>query len=92
MKTQKISRRAALAQTSLIVGATFASRHVKAVPASTDAAATKKTEPFLFCLNTSTISDQKLGLVKEIEVAAKAGYQGIEPWIRTIDDYVKGGG
>jgi len=92
MKKQKISRRAALAQTSLIVGATFAGRHVKAAPASTDAAATKKTEPFLFCLNTSTISGQKLGLVKEIEVAAKAGYQGIEPWIRTIDDYIKGGG
>jgi len=92
MKKQRISRRAALAQTSLVVSATFASRYVTAAPASTDAKTTKKTEPFLFCLNTSTISGQKLGLVKEIEVAAKAGYQGIEPWIRTIDDYIKSGG
>lgn len=47
---------------------------------------------FRYCLNTSTIRGQKLGIVKEIEIASKAGYQGIEPWINEIDDYVKGGG
>ena len=37
--------------------------------------------PFLLGLNTSTIRGQKLPIVQEIEIAAKAGYQGMEPWI-----------
>jgi sugar phosphate isomerase/epimerase len=49
-------------------------------------------EPFRYCLNTSTIRGQKLPLIEEIEIAAKAGYQAIEPWIRELDDYVQGGG
>jgi 2-keto-myo-inositol isomerase len=49
-------------------------------------------EPFAYCLNTSTISGQKLGIVDVVEVAAKAGYQAIEPWVREIDEYVKNGG
>lgn len=47
---------------------------------------------FRYCLNTSTIRGQKLGLVEEIELAAKAGYQAIEPWVREIDEYVAHGG
>lgn len=45
-----------------------------------------------YCLNTSTIRGQNLGLVAEIELAAKAGYDGIEPWIRQIEDYQRSGG
>jgi sugar phosphate isomerase/epimerase len=30
--------------------------------------------------------------VKEIELAAQAGYDAIEPWVDSINDYVKGGG
>lgn len=47
---------------------------------------------FRFCLNTSTLMGQKLDIVELIEIAAKAGYQGIEPWVRELDDYVKKGG
>jgi 2-keto-myo-inositol isomerase len=47
---------------------------------------------FVYCMNTSTISGQKLSLVQEIEIIAKAGYGGIEPWIRELDQYVKDGG
>ena len=54
-------------------------------------AATAKPK-FRYCLNTSTIRGQKLGIVKEIELAAKAGYDGIEPWIRELDAYIKDGG
>jgi sugar phosphate isomerase/epimerase len=49
-------------------------------------------EPFGYSLNTSTISGQKLSLIEEIEIAAKAGYQGFEPWTRELDAYVKGEG
>ncbi len=45
-----------------------------------------------YCLNTSTISGQKLSLPDQIDVAAKAGYDAIEPWIRDIDQFVNSGG
>ncbi len=47
---------------------------------------------FRYSLNTSTIRGQKLGIEKEIDVAAQAGYDAIEPWVSTIQDYVKAGG
>jgi 2-keto-myo-inositol isomerase len=47
---------------------------------------------FIYCLNTSTIKGQKLSLVDEIDIAARAGYHAIEPWISEIDDYIKHGG
>src|SRR5207248_512466 len=71
-------------------GGGFAAQYAKAAPASPDTV--NRTSPFLFCLNTATIRGQKVGLVKEIEIAAKAGYQGIEPWISSIEDYTKAGG
>ena len=45
-----------------------------------------------YCLNTSTIRGQKLSLADEIDLAAKVGYDGIEPWIREIDEHQKNGG
>ncbi|MEX2172157.1 MAG: sugar phosphate isomerase/epimerase [Pirellulales bacterium] len=47
---------------------------------------------FRYCLNTSTIRGQKLSLVEEIDLAAKAGYQAIEPWIDEIEVYARQGG
>jgi len=47
---------------------------------------------FRYCLNMATIRGQKLGIVKEVAIAAQAGYNGIEPWMQSINDYVKSGG
>ena len=47
---------------------------------------------FRYCLNTSTIREQKLPLMEEVDLAAKAGYDGIEPWIGEIDEFQKSGG
>lgn len=47
---------------------------------------------FRYCLNTSTIRGQNLGIAAEVDIAAKAGFDGIEPWIRELDEYVKQGG
>lgn len=47
---------------------------------------------FRYCLNTSTISGQNVGFLKEIEITAKAGYDGIEIWIRGIRKYLDEGG
>lgn len=52
----------------------------------------KKKQRFRFSLNTSTISGQKLGIEKYIDIAARAGYECIEPWIGDLKAYVSNGG
>ncbi len=42
---------------------------------------------FRFCLNTSTISGQKPGLQKYIEIASRAGYDGVELWVQDVKEY-----
>jgi sugar phosphate isomerase/epimerase len=51
-----------------------------------------KREPFLFSLNTSTIRGQKVPIDREVTIAARAGYQVIEPWIGELEEYVRSGG
>jgi len=46
---------------------------------------------FKYSLNTSTIRGQKLSLPKIIELTARAGYDGFEPWMMEIEAYVKEG-
>lgn len=67
------------------------------LPAGASAAAPAPVAPpqapaFRYCLNTSTLMGQKLGVVKEIEIAAQAGYQAIEIWVRSLDEYATKGG
>jgi len=45
---------------------------------------------FQFCLNTSTIKPQPL--LRKIELAAQAGFEGIELWINDIYDFIGRGG
>lgn len=65
---------------------------------TTEAAEPVGKPAFGFCLNTSTVreNDDKWGtprpILELIEIARKAGYQAIEPWISELDTYVKGGG
>ena len=40
-----------------------------------------------FCLNTSTIRGFNLGIEEEVDVAANAGYDAIEPWISSLREY-----
>src|SRR6266540_3021253 len=50
---------------------------------------------FSYCLNTSTVRDadgKSRPIVDLVDIAAKAGYQAIEPWIGELNDYVKSGG
>ena len=49
-------------------------------------------EPFRYCLNTSTVRGQNLPLTEKIDIAAKAGYHALEPWIGEIEEHVRGGG
>ncbi|HBV61713.1 MAG TPA: xylose isomerase [Rhodopirellula sp.] len=42
-------------------------------------------------MNTSTVRGQKLSIEEQVDLTAKAGYDGIEPWIRDIQQYVDDG-
>jgi 2-keto-myo-inositol isomerase len=52
----------------------------------------KSGDKFRFSLNTSTISGQKPGVAKYIDIAARAGYDCIELWIPDIRQYLNDGG
>ncbi len=45
-----------------------------------------------FSLNTATIREQKVGIVREIEIAREAGYDALEPWMDALHRYVEEGG
>jgi 2-keto-myo-inositol isomerase len=51
----------------------------------------KESSTFKFCLNTSTIRGQAPGLIRSIEIASEAGYDGIELWVRDVKEYVDAG-
>jgi 2-keto-myo-inositol isomerase len=46
---------------------------------------------FRYCLNTSTVSKNPLPIVKYIDIASEAGYDGIEIWIRDLKTYLDSG-
>ena len=91
--TQSITRRTMLAQTGLAAAALTAAGQVRAdSPAQPVANSTERKGSFKFSLNTATIRGQKLSIVEEVEIAAKAGYQAVEPWLEELHRYVGGGG
>ena len=47
---------------------------------------------FDFCLNTSTIRSPGVSVLEYVDIAADAGYDGIEPWVEEIDAWVEEGG
>lgn len=82
----QVNRRALMAATA---GATLMSGGLARASA---ARPTPGASPFTLGLNTSTIRGQKLGIVEIVDIAAKAGYQGMEPWLEEIRRYKDGGG
>jgi len=61
------------------------------VPAS-PAQETPKRVPFRTCLNFGTLRGFNLSLEEEIDIAAKAGYQAIEPWNDKVQRFAERGG
>lgn len=61
------------------------------MPGIIKAAVTPPNGQFRFCLNTSTVMGQKPGLLRAIEIAAQAGYDGVELWVNDIKVYLKQG-
>lgn len=97
MILSKLSRRSAVAKAGILLGGAIVAPHLTAAPLpqrhETAGGAPKNgIKPFRFSLNTATIRGQKLGIVKEIEVISAAGYDGFEPWVGSIEEYVNTGG
>jgi 2-keto-myo-inositol isomerase len=89
MSTDNLSRREAITRAGLFLGAAVMGTS-GAAPAVMPSR--KADRPFLYSLNMATLRGHKLGIIREVEVAAKAGYDGIEPWVDTVQEYVKNGG
>jgi 2-keto-myo-inositol isomerase len=81
------NRRQALQTLGLTAGAALLSN-----TAASKNAVVKATPAFKYALNMSTIRGHKLGFVKELEVAAKAGFTSVEIWIDTFQTYLQNGG
>lgn len=73
---------------STLTGAAMVTSGLDAIASSPK----KAKHNFSFCLNTSTIRKQNIGLMAEIETAAKVGFDGIEIWMNTLEKFVKDGG
>jgi sugar phosphate isomerase/epimerase len=86
MRQDGLSRRRFVAAGAIAGAASLTGRRAVA------AAGPETTAGFRYSLNTSTIRGQKLGIEKEIETAAQAGYDAIEPWVSTLQEYMKAGG
>jgi sugar phosphate isomerase/epimerase len=86
MSQQNISRRNALKYVGIAAGAlTFLKPKLYA-------ATSEEKFPFTFCLNMATIRGQHLGFLRELEVAAAAGFGSVEIWIDSLQEYLKNGG
>jgi len=90
MSSARLTRREALGRTGIAVGAAALAGELR--PAEARPRERRKGEPFGYSLNTSTIRGQKLPLVEEVEIAARVGYDAIEPWTSELDAHVKAGG
>jgi 2-keto-myo-inositol isomerase len=88
-RANSLTRRDALKASALAAGTIALD---SALPSAARAAATGSNHPFRYCLNTSTIRGQELTIEEEVDVAAQAGYDGIEPWLRKINQFKEGGG
>jgi len=80
----RISRRNAL--TALAMGSMAITR-----PISLRGMAVESPSTFRFCLNTSTISGANPGLLKYVDLASEAGYDGIEVWVRDVEAALSAG-
>lgn len=85
--TQRVTRRQVILGTSVCLGA-----GPLGASAAAEAGPDPGGAPFRYCLNTGTIMGHKLPIDQEAKVAAAAGYDGVEPWMRNLHAYVEGGG
>ena len=86
-----LSRRQLLAAAGGLATAAAASAAMPTAAADAPAAAAAPAQ-VRYCLNMSTVRGQKLSVPEQVDLAATAGYDAIEPWMGDLHGYVQGGG
>lgn len=86
MNVSSINRRKLLKLLGASTGLSLLPDFVKSMPART------ADKNFIYCLNTATIREHKLGLIGELEAASAAGFNGVEIWMETLQTYLDKGG
>jgi 2-keto-myo-inositol isomerase len=81
-----------LSRRELLTAAAIGTAAVGFATQSLLAAPTDDAQLFGYCLNMSTIRGQNLTATQQVEIAAKSGYNGIEPWVGDLRKYVEQGG
>ncbi|MCK8491395.1 sugar phosphate isomerase/epimerase [Spirosoma sp. RP8] len=89
---QSVTRRQLLTTLTAAVGASVTPASATTQSAFSQTAPMAGPPPFTPCLNMSTLRGHKLGFVKELETASKAGFRSVEVWIDSLQEYVKSGG
>lgn len=90
---KNLSRREMLARGGACLGAAAVAACGSPAPAASETKTDPKAGgPFRYSLNTGTIRGQKLSLPEQVDVAARAGYDGIEPWLGELHHYAETGG
>lgn len=76
-----------------VIKMTSASAAALALPFTNSVAReSKQSAPdFKLCLNMSTLRGHKLGFIKELEIASKAGFRHAEIWIDSLQQYLNSG-
>jgi 2-keto-myo-inositol isomerase len=80
----QITRRQTFSLLAATTGMSMLSESANAVEPS-------KSVSFTPCLNMSTLRGHKLGYVKELETASKAGFRSVEIWMDTLQEFIKNG-
>jgi sugar phosphate isomerase/epimerase len=80
-----IGRRSLLKFLGASAGLAVLPGFVKSIPAKT------ADKNFIYCLNTATIREHRLGLAGELEAASAAGFDAVEIWMDTLQEYLDKG-
>lgn len=86
-----LSRRAVLTA-GVVAAGTLSGGPIAPVLGHDNADTGESSAEFILGLNTSTIRGQKVPIAEEIDIAAKAGFRGMEPWIDELKRHAEEGG
>jgi sugar phosphate isomerase/epimerase len=88
-----VTRRDLFAQSAVALATAITSgARAETATAGTPDTKSPAAELLRISLNTSTLRGHKLPIVEVIDIAAKAGYAGVEPWMDEVQRYVDAGG
>ena len=89
MSEENISRRKVLQFIGMAAAGTAVTRKAASQPTQSQ---TPDKLKFTYCLNMSTIRGQNLGFIKELKIAAAAGFRSVEIWMDSMQQYLQNGG